>query len=76
MRKDYHYYENEGSSDSFVLTELIEASVLPYLGFQGGDVSLDEKAEILFAGQLYELTCILFTCLNTVVFLKFFIEVY
>ncbi|XP_072978183.1 uncharacterized protein [Typha angustifolia] len=36
---------------SFVLTGLVEASVLPYLGFQGGDVTLDEKAEILFAGQ-------------------------
>ncbi|XP_010937144.1 uncharacterized protein [Elaeis guineensis] len=36
---------------SFVLTGLVEASVLPYLGFQGGEVSLEEKAEILFAGQ-------------------------
>ncbi|XP_020255051.1 uncharacterized protein LOC109832007 [Asparagus officinalis] len=36
---------------SFALTGLVEASALPYLGFQGGDVSLDEKAEILFAGQ-------------------------
>ncbi|XP_042459870.1 uncharacterized protein LOC122043362 isoform X1 [Zingiber officinale] len=36
---------------SFVLTGLVEASLLPYLGFQGREVSLDEKAELLFAGQ-------------------------
>ncbi|XP_020277245.1 uncharacterized protein LOC109851493 isoform X2 [Asparagus officinalis] len=36
---------------SFALTGLVEASALPYLGFQGGDMSLDEKAEILFGGQ-------------------------
>ncbi|KAL0908488.1 hypothetical protein M5K25_022985 [Dendrobium thyrsiflorum] len=36
---------------SFALTGLVEAIALPYLGFQGGEVSLDQKAEILFAGQ-------------------------
>ncbi|XP_020596749.1 uncharacterized protein LOC110036609 [Phalaenopsis equestris] len=36
---------------SFTLTGLVEAIALPYLGFQG-EVSLDQKAEILFAGQL------------------------
>ncbi|KAJ6830978.1 uncharacterized protein M6B38_276670 [Iris pallida] len=36
---------------SFALTGLVEAAALPYLGFQGGEVSLDEKAGILFAGQ-------------------------
>lgn len=44
----------ENVPDSFVLTGLVEASLLPYLGFQGREVSLDEKAELLFAGQLYE----------------------
>lgn len=29
--------------------------MLPYLGLQGGGATLDEIAEILFAGQLYEL---------------------
>ncbi|CAL9057145.1 uncharacterized protein LOC135677332 [Musa acuminata AAA Group] len=36
---------------SFVLTGLVESSLLPYLGFQDRELSLDEKAEILFAGQ-------------------------
>ncbi|KAI0494643.1 hypothetical protein KFK09_024784 [Dendrobium nobile] len=36
---------------SFALTGLVEAVALPYLGFQGGEVSLDQKTEILFAGQ-------------------------
>ncbi|CAA7401916.1 unnamed protein product [Spirodela intermedia] len=37
---------------SFVLIGLSAASVLPYLGFQGGTLSLDERAELLFTGQL------------------------
>nr|CAD1826438.1 unnamed protein product [Ananas comosus var. bracteatus] len=36
---------------SFVLTGLVGSSVLPYLGLQGGGATLDEIAEILFAGQ-------------------------
>ncbi|KAK8941538.1 hypothetical protein KSP40_PGU008664 [Platanthera guangdongensis] len=36
---------------SFVLTGLLEAAALPYFGFQIGEVSLDQKAAILFAGQ-------------------------
>ncbi|XP_042482071.1 uncharacterized protein LOC122062492 [Macadamia integrifolia] len=36
---------------SFVLTGFIEAAVLPYLGFQIGELSLDEKAELLFVDQ-------------------------
>ncbi|KAL6969591.1 hypothetical protein U1Q18_029303 [Sarracenia purpurea var. burkii] len=36
---------------SFVLTGLIEAAALPYLGLQIGELSLDEKAEILFLDQ-------------------------
>ncbi|KAJ0975291.1 hypothetical protein J5N97_017256 [Dioscorea zingiberensis] len=36
---------------SIALTELVEASVLPYLGLQIGELNLDEKAEVLFAGQ-------------------------
>ncbi|CAL5338463.1 unnamed protein product [Camellia sinensis] len=36
---------------SFVLTGLIEAAAIPYLGLQIGELSLDEKAEILFLDQ-------------------------
>uniref|UniRef100_A0A1D1Y3Z7 Putative membrane peptidase ydiL n=1 Tax=Anthurium amnicola TaxID=1678845 RepID=A0A1D1Y3Z7_9ARAE len=36
---------------SFVLIGLAEASVLPYLGLQDQALSLNEKAELLFAGQ-------------------------
>ncbi|XP_043725047.1 membrane-embedded CAAX protease MroQ-like isoform X2 [Telopea speciosissima] len=36
---------------SFVLTGLVEAAVLPYLGLQIGELSLDEKAELLFVDQ-------------------------
>lgn len=42
----------ENFSGSFVLIGLSAASVLPYLGLQGGTLSLDERAELLFAGQL------------------------
>ncbi|XP_078444677.1 CAAX amino terminal protease family protein [Wolffia australiana] len=37
---------------SFVLVGLSEALVLPYLGIQGASLSMDEKAEVLFLGQL------------------------
>lgn len=36
---------------SFVLTGLVEAAAMPYLGLQIGELSLDEKAEILFVDQ-------------------------
>ncbi|XP_059648850.1 uncharacterized protein LOC132294859 isoform X3 [Cornus florida] len=36
---------------SFVLTGLIETAAVPYLGLQIGELSLDEKAEILFVDQ-------------------------
>lgn len=36
---------------SFVVTGLIEAQALPYLGFNFGDLTLDEKAELLFLDQ-------------------------
>lgn len=36
---------------SLVLTELVEASALQYLGLQGENLSLDQKAEVLFIGQ-------------------------
>ncbi|KAF8408096.1 hypothetical protein HHK36_007237 [Tetracentron sinense] len=36
---------------SFVLTGLVEAAVVPFLGLQIGALSLDEKAEILFIDQ-------------------------
>lgn len=48
---------------SFVLTGLVEASVLPYLGFQGGEISSDEKAEILFAGQ-FAVTAVVLGVIN------------
>ncbi|KAL2904505.1 putative membrane peptidase YdiL [Bienertia sinuspersici] len=36
---------------SFVVTGLIEAQALPYLGVDFGDLTLDEKAELLFLDQ-------------------------
>ncbi|KAK9276435.1 hypothetical protein L1049_005968 [Liquidambar formosana] len=36
---------------SFVLTGLVEAAAVPYLGLQIGELSLDERAEILFVDQ-------------------------
>ncbi|XP_058096493.1 uncharacterized protein LOC131242105 [Magnolia sinica] len=36
---------------SFVLTGLVVTSVAPYIGLQSGNLSLDEKAEILFVDQ-------------------------
>ncbi|KAA8529431.1 hypothetical protein F0562_033770 [Nyssa sinensis] len=36
---------------SFVLTGLIETAAIPYLGIDIGELSLDEKAEILFLDQ-------------------------
>ncbi|KAJ9709289.1 hypothetical protein PVL29_000984 [Vitis rotundifolia] len=36
---------------SFVLTGLVEAAAVPYLGLQIGELGLDEKAEILFVDQ-------------------------
>ncbi|XP_027097482.1 uncharacterized protein [Coffea arabica] len=38
-------------SGSFVLTGLIETAAIPYLGVQIRELSLDEKAEILFLDQ-------------------------
>ncbi|KAL3511128.1 hypothetical protein ACH5RR_030529 [Cinchona calisaya] len=36
---------------SFVLTGVIETAAIPYLGLQIGELSLDEKAELLFVDQ-------------------------
>lgn len=36
---------------SFILAGLIEAAALPYFGLQIGELSLDQKAEILFVDQ-------------------------
>ena len=47
---------SECSLDSFVLTGLVEQSALQYLGFKAVEATIDEKAEILFFGQLYD-TC-------------------
>ena len=41
-------------SDSFVLTGLIEAAAVEYSGIQIEELSLDEKAEVLFLDQGYE----------------------
>ncbi|ONM04530.1 CAAX amino terminal protease family protein [Zea mays] len=38
---------------SFLLTGIAEQSILEQLGFRAGETTLDEKAEILFLGQLY-----------------------
>ncbi|XP_077224550.1 CAAX amino terminal protease family protein [Tasmannia lanceolata] len=40
-----------GCGLGFVLTGLVVSSVAPYLGIQGGNLSSDEKAEILFVDQ-------------------------
>lgn len=36
------------------MTGFVEAAALPYLGIQMGELSLDEKAEILFLDQAYD----------------------
>ena len=38
---------------SFALTGLVEAVALPYLGIQVQQLTLDEKAELLFLDQGY-----------------------
>lgn len=43
----------ECSLDSFLLTGMVEQSILEQLGYQVGEATLDEKAEVLFLGQLY-----------------------
>ncbi|RLN34764.1 hypothetical protein C2845_PM03G34480 [Panicum miliaceum] len=43
---------SECSLDSFVLTGLVEQSALQYVGFLAVEATIDEKAEILFLGQL------------------------
>lgn len=35
------------------MTGLVETALVPYLGLQIGELSLDEKAEILFVDQAY-----------------------
>ncbi|KAL9253088.1 hypothetical protein AKJ16_DCAP00162 [Drosera capensis] len=49
---------------SFILAGLVETAAVPYLGLQISELSLDEKAELLFVDQGYEL----FTshCITTV----------
>ncbi|GJM98819.1 hypothetical protein PR202_ga15859 [Eleusine coracana subsp. coracana] len=44
---------SECSLDSFVLTGLVEQSALQYVGYKAMEATIDEKAEILFLGQLY-----------------------
>lgn len=39
-----------------MLTGLVEATALPYLGIRPDELSLDEKAEILFLDQGYAFT--------------------
>lgn len=42
-------------SGSFVLTGLVETAAIPYFGLKIEELNLDEKAEILFLDQGYEL---------------------
>nr|XP_043637922.1 uncharacterized protein LOC122608913 [Erigeron canadensis] len=46
---------------SFVLTGLVEAAALPYLGFQIGELNLDQKAGILFFDQAFATAVVLAT---------------
>lgn len=46
-------------SGSFVLTGLVEAAALPYFGLKIEELSLDEKAEILFLDQGYDLSFVI-----------------
>lgn len=41
------------SPGSFILTGLVETAAIPYLGLKIEELSLDEKAEILFLDQGY-----------------------
>ncbi|XP_048530430.1 membrane-embedded CAAX protease MroQ-like [Triticum urartu] len=41
-----------GCGVSFALTGLVEQSILQYVGFSAAGATIDEKAEILFLGQL------------------------
>ncbi|XP_057777176.1 uncharacterized protein LOC130995780 isoform X2 [Salvia miltiorrhiza] len=50
---------NKVHCDSFVLTGLIEAAALEYSGLQIDELSLDEKAEILFLDQGIATTVVL-----------------
>ncbi|KAJ4961682.1 hypothetical protein NE237_021592 [Protea cynaroides] len=50
---------------SFVLTGLVETTVLPYLGLQIGELSLDEKAELLFVDQAYASVPLVLSCTLT-----------
>lgn len=43
----------ECALNSFLLTGMVEQSALEQLGYQAVDATLDEKAEVLFLGQLY-----------------------
>ncbi|PWA59812.1 CAAX amino terminal protease family protein [Artemisia annua] len=47
--------------DSFVLTRLLAAVAQPYLGFQIGELSLNEKAEVLFVDQAFATAVVLAT---------------
>lgn len=49
------WYGNDCFPGSFVLTGLVEAAAIPYLGIRIEELSLDEKAEILFLDQGYAL---------------------
>ena len=41
--------------DSFIVTGLVESAAIPYLGIRIEELSLDQKAEILFLDQGYAL---------------------
>ncbi|KAK3123509.1 hypothetical protein QOZ80_8AG0632000 [Eleusine coracana subsp. coracana] len=44
---------------SFLLTGMVEQSILEQLGYQAADATLDEKAEVLFLGQFTTTTVVL-----------------
>jgi hypothetical protein len=52
----------ERSLDSFALTGLVEQSALQYLGYSAAGATIDEKAGILFLGQLYGSLLTRFVC--------------
>ncbi|KAJ3677377.1 hypothetical protein LUZ60_003101 [Juncus effusus] len=50
---------------SFLLTGFIEAQLLPYLGLQGSEATLEDKAEALFIGQ-FSVTAVILTVIYSI----------
>ncbi|GMJ04704.1 hypothetical protein HRI_004139600 [Hibiscus trionum] len=51
IRKRLNWSGQYSSDGSFLLTGLLETAAIPYLGINTEELSLDEKAEILFVDQ-------------------------